>query len=181
VVIHDLNVCWSSLGPSKANTPLIIDANTVLAGAVAFQFFQTIAGRGPQEFESFRCIELGHLSSGDFRDRAESLRASSFKEFLSLLANEALDHGRQSITLFVKRQALSDCRGQENLVPFCPLDLVDFWHEMRGESRRVLGKSSEISHLRLYSVSLTAVGVVLDYTDTVLKTIAGAGGVAGVK
>jgi hypothetical protein len=92
VVIHDLNVCWSSLGPSKANAPLIIDANTVLAGAVAFQFFQAIARRGPQEFESFRCIELRQLSSGDFRDRAESPGASRFKEFLSLLATEAFDH-----------------------------------------------------------------------------------------
>jgi hypothetical protein len=49
--MHDLNVCWSSLGPAKANAPLIIDANTVLAVAVAFQFFQAIAWRGPQEFE----------------------------------------------------------------------------------------------------------------------------------
>jgi hypothetical protein len=126
VVIHDLNACGSSLGPSKANAPLIIDANAVLAVAVAFQFFQAIAWRGPQEFESFRCIELRQLSSGYFRDRAESLGASRFKEFLSLLATEAFDHGRHFITLTVKRQALNTWRGQENLVPFCPLDLVDF-------------------------------------------------------
>jgi hypothetical protein len=62
VVIHDLNVCWPSLGPSKAKAPLIVDANTVLAVAVAFQFFQAIAWRGPQEFESFRCIELRKLT-----------------------------------------------------------------------------------------------------------------------
>jgi hypothetical protein len=43
---------------------------------------------------------------------------------------------------------------------------------MRRGSRRVPSKSLEISHLRLHSGSLIAVGVVLDYTDTVLKTIA---------
>jgi hypothetical protein len=129
VVIHDLNVCWSSLGPSKANAPLIIDANAVLAVAVAFQFFQAIAWRRPQEFESFRCIELRQLSSGHFRDRAESLGASRFKEFLGLLATEALDHGRQFITLSVKRQALNTWRGAENLVPFLSPELVDFRQE----------------------------------------------------
>jgi hypothetical protein len=85
VVIHDLNVCGSSLGPSKANAPLIINANAVLAVAVAFQVFQALARRAPQEFASFRCIELRQLASGDFRDRAESLGASRFKEFLSPL------------------------------------------------------------------------------------------------
>jgi hypothetical protein len=144
----------------------------MLAGAVAFQFFQAIARRGPQEFERFRCIELRQLAGGDFRDRAESLRASRFKEFLSLLAAEALDHDRQSITLSVKRQALNDRGDKKILSPFGPLDLVDFWQEMRREGRRVLSKSLEISHLRLRSVSLIALGAVLDYTDSVLKTSA---------
>jgi hypothetical protein len=90
VVVHDLNVCRSGLGPSKANAPLIVDANAVLAVAVAFQLFQAIAWRGPQELESFRCIELRQLSGGDFRDRAEPLGAPRFKESLGLLATEAL-------------------------------------------------------------------------------------------
>jgi hypothetical protein len=81
VVIHDLNACGSSLGPSKANAPLIIDANAVLAVAVAFQFSQAIAWRGPQEFESFRCIEFASLRVATFAIEPNLLQRPVSKSF----------------------------------------------------------------------------------------------------
>ncbi|AMO96778.1 plasmid maintenance system killer domain protein [Collimonas fungivorans] len=45
MVINDLNICHSLLSPDEADAPLIIYTNTVLAGAIASQRFQTIAGR----------------------------------------------------------------------------------------------------------------------------------------
>jgi hypothetical protein len=49
VVIHDLNVCRSSLGPSKANAPLIIDANAVLAVADTLHHMRAQFGTGDHE------------------------------------------------------------------------------------------------------------------------------------
>jgi hypothetical protein len=65
MVIHDLDILRSSgpTRPAEANSPLIVDANAVLAGSIAPQRFQAIAsqrsqvieaGRGVQDLEPFR-------------------------------------------------------------------------------------------------------------------------------
>ena len=48
VIINDLDIVSIVLAPYKTDSPLIIDADAVLALAVAAQFFQMVAGRNPQ-------------------------------------------------------------------------------------------------------------------------------------
>jgi len=45
VVIHDLHHFGITIPPSETDTPLAVDANTVLTSPVAFQRFQSV-GRG---------------------------------------------------------------------------------------------------------------------------------------
>src|SRR5579863_4938620 len=45
VMVNDLDVLGSRRCPAKADAPLIVDANAVLALPVAFQCFKPIAGR----------------------------------------------------------------------------------------------------------------------------------------
>jgi len=44
MVIHDLDVLCVPIAPYEADPPLVIDTNTVLAFAAAFQGFQSVRG-----------------------------------------------------------------------------------------------------------------------------------------
>jgi hypothetical protein len=45
MVIYDLDILSISLGPSEADTPLVVDANAHLPCSIPFQGFKSIAGR----------------------------------------------------------------------------------------------------------------------------------------
>ena len=46
MIINNLDVSGFVIYPFKANAPLIVDANTVLPGPVAFELLQVVAWRG---------------------------------------------------------------------------------------------------------------------------------------
>ena len=63
VIVNNLDVRWSrrSAQPVEANSPLIVNANTVLALAVADQRFEAIPGQGsnvPKRCGRFETVEL---------------------------------------------------------------------------------------------------------------------------
>jgi hypothetical protein len=45
VIIDDLDIVRLALGPSKADTPLIVDSNAPLARAIRPESLQLVAGR----------------------------------------------------------------------------------------------------------------------------------------
>ena len=57
MVVRYFDFVSIAIAPLKANAPLIIDAQAVLAGAVTGQLFQTIAGRDAQIVELFGGIQ----------------------------------------------------------------------------------------------------------------------------
>jgi hypothetical protein len=74
VVVHDLDVVRITFTPQKADTPLIVDADTVLAIPVTVQR-QPITRRRRQVAQ-FRCaVQLPQLSSGDLLDGLKPLAA----------------------------------------------------------------------------------------------------------
>src|SRR5674476_124464 len=48
VVVGDLNLVCAAVGPDEADAVLIVDADRVLAGTVADELFQAVAGWHPQ-------------------------------------------------------------------------------------------------------------------------------------
>jgi len=48
MIIDDLDIKGMAILPSKADTPLIVDADAVLSSPVTAQFFETIAGWSQQ-------------------------------------------------------------------------------------------------------------------------------------
>jgi hypothetical protein len=77
MIVHDLDVVRVGILPPKTDSPLIVDANAVLPGAIAFQLFQTIAGRAPQvvkrlgridedELAQHRTLEITRISPNAF-------------------------------------------------------------------------------------------------------------------
>lgn len=63
MVIHDFDDLSSATRPPKADSPLVIDADAVLALAVAPEGFQSIARRDPQVIEAASDLELPKLLS----------------------------------------------------------------------------------------------------------------------
>src|SRR5690242_18904329 len=56
VIVDHLYIVGIAGVPSKADAPLIVDPDAMLAGPVALQRFQSIAGWHSKEIESRRCI-----------------------------------------------------------------------------------------------------------------------------
>jgi len=48
MVVNDLDIRWAECpsGPLKADPPLVIDANAVLASSIPFQDFESVAWQG---------------------------------------------------------------------------------------------------------------------------------------
>jgi hypothetical protein len=56
-MIHNLNVVRVSVDPFEANSPLLIDANTMLTFSITLQSFQTIAWRHGQIFQADSSVD----------------------------------------------------------------------------------------------------------------------------
>jgi hypothetical protein len=58
MIVHNLNLPRSLLGPSEANSPLIVDSDAHLIDAIALKDLQSVSGRISQIFRCRRGIEL---------------------------------------------------------------------------------------------------------------------------
>jgi hypothetical protein len=94
VIVDDLYVCGSVWSPDEADTPLLINTDTVLSSPVIFQRFQPVAGRYLQILKNCRPVQLRKLSESRSFDVHPALYAFAVKEGLGVFALEALDrHG----------------------------------------------------------------------------------------
>jgi len=68
VVVNDLNPFWTSVAPPKADTPLIINSDTVLPRPITAQTLKPIARRNPKILETTRSVDLTQLAQRDASD-----------------------------------------------------------------------------------------------------------------
>lgn len=73
VVIDDLDVFGPFIGPQKAQTPLIVDPNAVLPGAITAKRFQPVPRRDSHEFQRCRSVQLHELAPRDGFDIRKAL------------------------------------------------------------------------------------------------------------
>ena len=94
MVIDQFHLVGIAVSPNKAQSPLIVDADAVLAFPVARQCLQPIAGRHPKIVQVPRVVEDHELL---LRPSLESQRKSGypapFRNGSRVLVAEALDHG----------------------------------------------------------------------------------------
>lgn len=108
VVIDDLNIVGILSVPTKAEAPLVVDANAVLPATVALEGFQAIAGRQTHDVESIGGIELQEFSSGGTLNVGwQVTRSRAAKEFFSLGVGEALEHGSKPDRSRPRRKSIS--------------------------------------------------------------------------
>ena len=89
MVVNDLNPFWTSFAPPEADTPLIVDSDTVLARAITTQTLEPVARRNPEVFQTTRSINLAQLAQRDAHDaRIEGRNRLPRKQPLSLTIPE---------------------------------------------------------------------------------------------
>lgn len=89
MVVNDLNPFWTSVAPLEADTPLIIDSDTVLPRTITAQTLKPIARRNPKILQTTRSIDLAQLAQRDTHDaRIEGRDSLPRKQPLSLTIPE---------------------------------------------------------------------------------------------
>ena len=68
MVVNDLNPFWTSIAPLEADTPLIINSDTVLRRTVTAQTLEPVARRNPEVFQTTRSVNLMQLAQRDASD-----------------------------------------------------------------------------------------------------------------
>jgi len=63
MIINNFDTVRSSIRPTKANTPLIVDSNAVLTRTIALECFKMIAGWNLQIFKPISNFKLSEFSS----------------------------------------------------------------------------------------------------------------------
>jgi hypothetical protein len=80
--------------PDKADSPLVVDANAVLALAVGLQCLQLIARRHTQAAEFRGGVDLKQLAPRDALDVAEAGYRAAVKQGLRIGARKRANHAQ---------------------------------------------------------------------------------------
>ena len=89
MVVNDLNPFWTSVAPLKADTPLIIDSDTVLPRTITAQTLKPVARRNPKILQTTRGVNLPQLAQRDARNaRVKGRDSLPRKQALSLTIPE---------------------------------------------------------------------------------------------
>ena len=93
MIVHDRDIVRVAVLPPKADAPLIVDANAVLASAIALELFESIAGRNAEIFELFRRVDGHKLAQhGPLEVGREPSDGLASEQTLRIPVGEALDH-----------------------------------------------------------------------------------------
>jgi hypothetical protein len=93
VIVDDLDVGRIAVLPPEANAPLIVDANTVLAGTNPFELLQTVAGRDAKVLEPLGGIDDPELAQHQPLElHWEATDWLAREQTLGVPISEAVDH-----------------------------------------------------------------------------------------
>src|SRR5579871_4284002 len=96
MIVDDLHVFWTRIGPPEHDPPLIVDANRVLARQISPESFKAVAGRGTQGLKKVGRVHHNQFSASDLGEICrETLRDhAALKNRSSKFPLEAPDHGQ---------------------------------------------------------------------------------------
>ena len=108
VVVSNLNIESVSVFPAKADTVLIVNADGMLSGTIAFQCFQPVRRRRRHVSKLFRAIDLNQPSQRHSRNLLKSPDALLMEDRLRVFIAKRADQTTiiLRIALYVKRQEI---------------------------------------------------------------------------
>ncbi len=93
MVIDDLDVLSTRIGPAKANPELVVDPDAVLSCPVAPERFQMIAGWDSKVLQSSGDFQLPKFAAGHGGNVGEPFDRISLRQGFRFVAPERFDHG----------------------------------------------------------------------------------------
>ncbi|MEN9808240.1 MAG: hypothetical protein RL756_2760, partial [Pseudomonadota bacterium] len=92
VVIHDFYVEHIAFAPNKAEPPLIINSDAVLARTISAQQFETIPGRRAKELDGCCRMQKRELARCHRTDGPKPTHRLTAEQSFGVLAAEVPDH-----------------------------------------------------------------------------------------
>jgi hypothetical protein len=92
MIVDDLHVVSVSVIPHKANPPLVIDTDTVLARAVSFQSMEPVASGRQQVRQSFGRLQHQHFAPRRLPDVRKPWDRLVMEKSLRIGTFEGLNH-----------------------------------------------------------------------------------------
>ncbi|AOY60153.1 uncharacterized protein Dmul_33830 [Desulfococcus multivorans] len=92
MVIHNFDIRRPGRSPAKTDAKLTVDPNTVLPGTIAFQGFQTIAGRHLKIVKACCDLKLPKLSHRNPFDVHKALLSAAFSQSFCIRTFERYNH-----------------------------------------------------------------------------------------
>ncbi len=101
MIIHYLHIVSVIRLPIKTNSPLVIDADAVLPGAIAAKFLQTIRRRNAQIVNRLGIVYHPQFPQSDLLNvRRQLARAREIVDFLGFRIFERFNHAKKVILEF---------------------------------------------------------------------------------
>ena len=92
MVIHNFDIVGVAALPSKAYSPLIIDADAVLPLSVVFQRFKLIAGRLPQILKGSSAMQVEKFAPRLPFEGLKTGNSTIIKESSGIATSKRFDH-----------------------------------------------------------------------------------------
>jgi hypothetical protein len=93
VVVDDFNVVRVAILPVKANAPLIVGPDAILASTMTFELLESIAWRYPQIGQRIGGVQRYQLSKHcSQQDGRKSFNSLAVEQAFRISISEALDH-----------------------------------------------------------------------------------------
>ena len=108
MVVNDFNPFWTSVAPPEADTPLIVDSDTVLARTITAQTLEPVARRNPEILQTARSVNLTQLAQYNAHDaRIEGRNRLPRRQPLGLAIPERLDHANMIYRIALLTQTVN--------------------------------------------------------------------------
>ena len=93
MIIHDLYISGFVFNPLETNSPLIVDADTVLFSTISPKFFESVSGWGTQVLQIFRIIQIEQFAaSGSLNVRWQFSGNLALEYLFSFFGCEGFNH-----------------------------------------------------------------------------------------
>jgi hypothetical protein len=99
MIVDDLHIISVSVSPSEADSPLIIDPDTIGSGSIPLQLFEAIVRRNSQIVQPEGPMQIEQFPSSDALDRLKPAHRLVLKQPLRIGATEGPD---QTIKLMTR-------------------------------------------------------------------------------
>jgi hypothetical protein len=88
VIIYNFHFVSVAIAPHEADPPLIVDADAVLTGPVAFKSFEVISRRNAKILQPAGGMNVQQLAPGHTLDRPKSGRSPVLEESLAIAGSK---------------------------------------------------------------------------------------------